>query len=233
MYQVFIHQSYIALAIASTEVSLFDELNQELFLLINNIANQFLWLDNVVIMTAEYMPFGFIAVLLFLWLGKKRYQKINSLYAGYTVLLALSINWFIAIFYFHPRPFSDGIGTMLIQHAPDASFPSDHTTFLFSIALTLFVLRETRKLGLLLFAMATLGGIARVYCGVHYPFDIFGALFTSVLASFIVISFKHELSVVNHFAINFYQHLLDTWTNALIDKTHLLHLSFLPKNKRH
>jgi len=206
---------------------LFDELNQGMFLSINSIANKFSWLDNIAILSAEYLPFMFIGVLLYLWFVEKQDNKESSLYAGYSVLFALTINWFIASFYFHSRPFMDGLGTALISHDPDASFPSDHTTFLISIALTLTFIKETKKPGLLLCVFAAIGGLARVFCGVHYPFDIVGSLLTSTVASLIVIYLKNKLTVINQLIINLYYEVMD----ATINKALPFHTRFAPKNK--
>jgi len=205
---------------------LFDELNQGMFLSINSIANKFSWLDDIAILSAEYLPFIFIGALLYLWFTDRQGYKDNSLYAGYTVIFALTINWVIANFYFHSRPFVDGLGTTLISHGPDASFPSDHTTFLMSIAVTLSFIKETRKLGLALCLLATMGGLARVFCGVHYPFDIVGSLLTSVIASFTVLYFKDKLTIVNQFIININDQLMD-----VANKPSLPHLRILPKDK--
>ena len=186
-----------------------DELNQGLFLSINGIVNKFDWLDNLAILNAEYLPFAFIGVLLYLWFADKPAGKESSLYSGYTVLLALSISWVIGIFYYHLRPFVDGLGTTLITHDPDASFPSDHATFLMSIALTLTSIKETRKLGMTLCLFATIGGLARVVCRVHYPFDILGSLLTSSVASFTVLYFRNRLTTLNQFIINTYDQLMN------------------------
>jgi undecaprenyl-diphosphatase len=186
-----------------------DELNQGLFLSINGIANKVGWLDNLAILSAEYLPFAFIGVLLYLWFADKPAGKESSLYSGYTVLLALSISWVIGIFYYHSRPFVDGLGTTLITHGPDASFPSDHATFLVSIALTLALIKETRKLGMTLCLFAAIGGFARVVCGVHYPFDILGSLLTSSVASFTVLYFRNRLTTLNQFIINTYDQLMN------------------------
>jgi undecaprenyl-diphosphatase len=200
---------------------LFDELNQGMFLSINQIANKFNWLDNMAVLSAEYLPFAFIGILLYLWFSNKQDTKENSLYAGYTVLLALSINGLIATFYFHPRPFMDELGTALISHDPDASFPSDHTTFLIAIALTLSFIKETKRLGWVLCAFAVIGGLARVFCGVHYPFDIIGSLLTSTIASFTVLYFKERFTTLNQFIIGVYHQLM-----GMIKKTATASFSF-------
>ena len=96
------------------------------------------------------------------------------------------------------------IGTLLISHAPETSFPSDHTTFLFSIALMLVCFAETRKSGLMLLVLSLIGGVARVFCGVHFPLDIVGSIIVSILASSFIFLIKVKVQRINNFIINIY-----------------------------
>jgi undecaprenyl-diphosphatase len=73
----------------------------------------------------------------------------------------------------------ENLGTTLLAHKPENSFPSDHTTFTLSIALMLITFKSTRILGIILSFLALWCGIARVYSGVHWPFDIVGSIVTA------------------------------------------------------
>lgn len=149
------------------------------------------------IFLAKYTPYFFIAVLIFYWLYKKfRYQD-TVLYAGYSALLGLLINYVITLFYFHNRPFMDGLGGNLIHHVADSSFPSDHTTFMLSIAFSFLFFPKTRKLGIILSFIGFIGGIARVFVGVHYPFDILGSLFIAFLAGAVVYLLRNKFKKLN------------------------------------
>ena len=84
--------------------------------------------------------------------------------------------------FYNPRPFVLGLGRMLIEHDATTSFPSFHATFLFSLALPLFMQRGARGTA---FAIVLLGlGIAwaRIFVGVHYPLDMAGAFITAAIA---------------------------------------------------
>ncbi len=181
-----------------------EQYNKQIFVFFNDFAHNYYWFDVIVVLLAEYLPFVFIATLLYLWFSRKINLRNNVLYAGYTCILGLGINFFITLLYFHSRPFVDKLGNVLINHTADSSFPSDHTTFMLSIAITLLVLRETRGVGLLLFAFGIIGGISRIISGIHYPLDILGAVTVSLISCFVIVFFRKKLLYVNKFVENIY-----------------------------
>ena len=153
-----------------------EQLNNRLFLAINAGAGENQAVDGAARLVASYLPLAFIGVLIYLWLRPEPERRRAALHAGYAASLALGINLVITLTYFHPRPFMEGLGRELIRHAPETSFPSDHTTFMLAIASSLLCRRETRWWGILLFPLGFTGGLARVFCGVHFPFDLVGSL---------------------------------------------------------
>lgn len=160
-----------------------DSLNSDLFLAVNQLAGENAILDASAIFIAEVMPFILIGVMVSLWFFADLNKKRISFFAGYSVLLALLLSYLIGVFYFHPRPFVLNLGSQLVEHAADTSFPSDHTTFIFAIASSYLFSRETLKLGVLLVLLSFLAGLARVFVGVHFPFDIIGAGLVGVVSS--------------------------------------------------
>jgi undecaprenyl-diphosphatase len=105
-----------------------------------------------------------------------------------TAIVALTMSKLIGLAWFHPRPFMMEIGQNFLAHAPDSSFPSDHGTSMFSVALALMLsqLREVRRFGM---ALLVLGGIvawARVFLGVHWPLDMVAAFIVSAMAAILV-----------------------------------------------
>jgi len=180
-------------------------LNQNIFLSINSYAQKSHLLDSVMVVVAEYMPYLFIGLLFYLWFKNK---KAEALYAGYATTLGVGINLIIGFFYFHNRPFMDNLGVALLSHKPENSFPSDHTTFTVSIALMLLSFKSTRAIGVIATFLALWCGVARVYSGVHYPFDILGSIVVSIMAVVIITMLKIRLAVVNEFIIS-------TWYKTL------------------
>lgn len=160
-----------------------EDINVSAFLLINQHAGESTLLDVLAIVAAEVMPYLFMVVLAALWLSPEPARKKASLKAGGAVLLGLGVSYAVSLVYFHQRPFVQDLGHGLLVHAADASFPSDHTTFLFSIAFVLAIESRTRALGSALLGLGLAGGLARVFVGVHFPLDILGAVLVGLLAA--------------------------------------------------
>ncbi len=174
-------------------------LNQDIFLSINSYALKSHLLDSVMTVAARDMPFLFIGLLLYLWFKNK---KDEALYAGYATTLGVGINLVTGLFYFHNRPFMDHLGVTLLAHKAENSFPSDHTTFTVSIALMLLYFKSTRTIGVISTFLALWCGIARVYSGVHYPFDIMGSIIVSIIAVVVIAILKNRLTTVNKYIIS-------------------------------
>lgn len=174
-------------------------INQDIFLSLNSYAGKNHILDTVMILAAQMMPYLFIALLFYLWFSKR---KKEALYAGYATTLGVGINLLIGLFYFHPRPFMDHLGVTLLSHKAETSFPSDHTTFTLSIALMLLTFKSTRLIGVVATMLALWCGIARVYAGVHYPFDIAGSIVVAFVAVLVISVFKSRLVTLNKLIIS-------------------------------
>ena len=165
-----------------------ESLNFSLFQSINNFVGANKVLDFLGIFFAEYLIFIFLFWLLYLWLKKREY-KVFLILAGFAGTLGVAINSVIHSLYFHPRPFSIPIGTTLISHSPNASFPSGHATLMFSIAILFLFFKKTQNIGYWSFLIAVVIGVSRVFCGIHFPLDILGSLGVSLISSLLVYLF--------------------------------------------
>ena len=157
-------------------------MNHTLFALINAHAGKNGIVDAIAVATAEYLPLLFAACLGYLWFRKRELRE-EVLLIGITALLALAMNFAITLVYFHPRPFMEHEVNQLIRHAPETSFPSDHATLMLTLAFMLASCRRLGNLGVPFIVLALAGGFARVFCGVHYPFDIAGSLVVALMAT--------------------------------------------------
>ena len=177
-------------------------INQQLFIYINSHIGKSHIIDLIMVLIAKFLPYIFIGLLFYLWFNNK---KNEALFAGYTTTLGVGINLLIGLFYFHNRPFMDHIGLCLLSHKAENSFPSDHTTFVVSIALMLITFKSTRSLGIVASIFALWCGVARVYCGVHYPFDVFAGMIIGIACGYLV---KIDTSKLKNYIEKLYKNIL-------------------------
>ena len=93
--------------------------------------------------------------------------------AGFSALLALGAAQIISSIWDRPRPYvTHPDAHLFIAPSPDPSFPSDHATAAFAIAVALLL--RNRRVGIPALVMATVLAVARVTVGTHYPSDVLG-----------------------------------------------------------
>lgn len=165
-------------------------LNVSLFLLINSLAGKSAFMNQAMIFSAKYLIFLVPAFLIFLWFvkGKNNEMRKEALFIFTACLLSFLIGVVIGWFYFHPRPFAMHLGTLLLQHVADSSFPSDHGLILFSVAFSLLFLKKY-KTGIAFMLVGLLVEFARIFVGFHFPADILGSFviaFISVVALYLL-----------------------------------------------
>ena len=158
-----------------------DQLNLTLFSALNADAGLAGWRLAGAVFAAEWLIMLVPLFLVLLWINGDQPQREVALRAFLAAACALTINMCIGLLWFNPRPFMAEIGHTFMYHAPDSSFPSDHATSIFSVALVLAFSRiaAARRLGAVLLPSSLVVAWARVYLGVHWPMDMFGALIVS------------------------------------------------------
>ena len=159
----------------------FEAFNQALFLAINATTSTPHWQIDVASFIADYVIYLVPLMLVALWLPGSRHARATALRACSVTLLALAFNQLIGLVWLHPRPFMIGLGQTFIEHAPDSSFPSDHGTVFACITLTLLLAR-LRWSGSLMLVAGLAVAWARVFVGVHFPFDMAGAVLVACFA---------------------------------------------------
>ncbi len=112
--------------------------------------------------------------MLFLVSGKWRSPngRCGVVAAGFSALLALGIAHLIADLWARPRPYVAHAADahLFIARSHDPSFPSDHATAAFAIAVALLL--RHRKAGWPALGLAVVLSLARVGVGTHYPSDV-------------------------------------------------------------
>lgn len=162
-----------------------EAFNQALFLIINATASTPRWQVDVAIAIANYVIYLVPLTLAVLWLVGGKHQRETAVRACCVALLALGFNQVIGLYWMHPRPAMIGLGHTFVEHVPDSSFPSDHGTVFASVALTLLLAR-VRWYGMLMLVAGIAVAWARVYIGVHFPFDMAGAVVVACVAFVVV-----------------------------------------------
>ena len=134
--------------------------------------------------------FVLVAVAGVLWFvarpGGSLRPKLAALSAAASASLALLVNAALGSLWFHDRPFVDHphATLLLVHHAADNSFPSDHASVAFAVAFSVFAFY--RRYGLVLVFGATAIAVDRIFVGVHYPVDLASSLLIGVASALIV-----------------------------------------------
>jgi undecaprenyl-diphosphatase len=144
---------------------------------INDFANSHDWFEDVLRFFANDAQFIFVGLLAGLFLARGKWESRNARHgviaAGLAAALGLALAHGITMLWDRPRPYEAHSGVHLfVSPSGDPSFPSDHATAAFAIAVSLLL--RSRRVGLLALGMAVVLGLARVAVGAHYPLDVLG-----------------------------------------------------------
>lgn len=162
-----------------------------LFFPIFNLSRGSEILDKLMIFGADYVILFTILLVIFLFFkGHTRERK-----APFLIVLAFLIGYalveIIRIFYQEPRPFTTFRIYPLIAKVDALSFPSTHTLTMAVIAFTYYYYHS--KFAPLFILLLLWVGFARIYVGVHYPFDILGGMAVGLVSVHLAWIFKNYL----------------------------------------
>ena len=148
-----------------------------------------------------------------MFLARGKWRSVNGRHgviaAGFSAALALGIAQIIAHLWDRPRPYlaHPTEAHLFIAPSPDPSFPSDHATAAFAIAIALLL--RNRKAGIVALVMAVALCVARVAAGTHYPGDVLAG---AVLGTAAALLFWHP-------TLRRPLHALAEWAGRLYDAT--------------
>lgn len=180
-------------------------MNYKLFQAINQNAGHHPFIDGLMVLTTQSALFIYAIVLLLMWIFGKEKYKYTVVFAAITGGLGLLINFALGHIYYEPRPFVTHNVHLLLPHVKDSSFPSDHATGAFSLAIAVLLRHRKIGFGMLLFAILT--GISRVYVGHHYPFDVLASIVVGLLSGILVYKFNSVFLPIARTIINIYNRI--------------------------
>ena len=161
------------------------KLVQYIYLHRPHAADSFLlWATN----NATTIAFAFIFILILLYVTKKR-QK--YLYAAVNILIIIGLGAIVSnllkILTGRLRPY-DVYENMLLDPSIGAggfSFPSGHTTEVFTLTVAIFILLRNPYLRWASLFWALLIAYTRMAFGVHYPSDVLGGIIVGSLTAYL------------------------------------------------
>jgi len=189
-----------------------DSFDKTVFLWWNGLAGRSGFADAVAVAGAQYAIFVVAGLLVVLWFILPRASSAlrrQMIYAGLSGIVAIAVNYLIGALWDRPRPFVvyPHLVHQLVQHAADASFPSDHAAVAAAVA---FALRgQSRWLQAVMWLLTLLIVLSRVFVGVHWPTDVLAGVAVGFLASAVVLALARPLRVPADFVLRLF-HMQET-----------------------
>ncbi len=147
-------------------------MNNQLFLFINAAPGASPSIVAVAELIASMLIDLVPILIVAFWIWGAPSRRAGLVASSIAAALALGANQLVGLLWFEPRPFMVGLGRTLMDHQPENSFPSDHTTFILTVGIALIVTRAAPTWGKVVIVIGALVAWARIYLGLHFPVDI-------------------------------------------------------------
>jgi len=176
------------------------EINKSIFFSLNSLAHNEM-VETIVCYFADapifFLPIFLVSSWIYYSIKKKHEYKNNLLLIFYSVLLWITISLIIQQFIQISRPEAhiQATGKLLLDHIPDASFPSDHATVSFAFLVALFF-ANYKKIGLIFLPFVIIMNLSRVIAWVHWPFDIIAWALVWAFSSYMIFKYISKLEFV-------------------------------------
>lgn len=179
-------------------------LNEQLFLFINRAVGQSELLDRFFVFITTFFVPAFIIITLFWFFivlpkrSKIGKDDIQNQKRGGTLILSLGIIWPVVelikglVAFPRPKILLEEVSSLVVYTSYD-SFPSLHSALAFAVAT--FVYQYSKSTGTILFSLAILVGISRVFVGAHYPLDVVVGALIGIFVTRALISLFKRLSL--------------------------------------
>ena len=155
-----------------------ERFDEEILLWLNGWVGHFPWLDSIAeVVISDYLAPALLALaLLGLWFaGRTQGVRARNQRAVLTALVGLAlsgmvVDWLLNQLIFRARPFLDHDLALLFYEPTDSSFPANPAAVAFAVATGVWL--WNRRAGAVLYAVAALYSLSRLYGGLFYPSDI-------------------------------------------------------------
>ena len=167
----------------------------------------FPWLDFIIeLAISDYAIPVIVSLVMFgLWFSSKvgdssevNQMAVLNAIAGLAIA-NMVVDWLINSFYFRPRPFVNHQVNLLFYEPTDSSFPSNPAAMSFAVATGIFY--WNKPIGIVLYCLAAIFSISRVYGGVSYPFDAFGGAIIGIISGAVVTVGIVKVQIIPKFVI--------------------------------
>ncbi|MCK9516413.1 MAG: undecaprenyl-diphosphatase [Ottowia sp.] len=166
-------------------MSALARINHAWFLLLNGGAETSAAQVTAATVVANGLIYLIPLLMVAYWLQGGHARRSTAIKACLVAGVGLALNQAIGLGWPQPRPFAIGLGHVWMDHTANFSFPSNHMVVLAGVGLTL-LLDGHRLWGMLILLIAACVGWARIFLGVHFPFDILGAVAVAALSCALV-----------------------------------------------
>lgn len=167
-----------------------QDINRELLVWLNGLLDYRI-IEVIVSIMADGPIFLVPLFLSWFWLyytfWKEKDKKIRLLHIFYATVIWIMISLIIQQFIDIDRPETaiEGTGKLILEHIPDASFPSDHATVSFAFLAWLY-LWWYRRLFYIYLPLCIIMSLSRVIAWVHWPYDIIAWALVWITSALIV-----------------------------------------------
>ncbi|OPA75214.1 hypothetical protein BVG16_21670 [Paenibacillus selenitireducens] len=186
----------------------FSHIDELVFESINHLAISISALNPVMQFLSEKAEYLFYLGIILYWFTREQKNKKMVIVALFSACIGFGIGKILSHFFYRDRPFVHHAVNQLIEHAANASFPSDHSIGSFVIATAIFLFRKRE--GIIWLLLAGLISFSRIWNGVHFPSDVIaGALigiFTSVLVYQLIRRWSFAQKCLNS-CVDFYENI--------------------------
>lgn len=185
-----------------------QNINEELLIFLNSLMN-YIIIEKLVLFFSDTPIFFLPIFLVYYWIYytyNKKYllneksiiKKEKLLLIFYSTIIWIIINLIIKNFIHFERPEKalEWVWKLILNHIPDASFPSDHATVSVAFLISLFF-AWYKKIWLFFISFVILMIISRVIIWVHWPFDIVVWTVIWIFSSYITFKYLAKINIVN------------------------------------